>query len=163
MKNEDRKRRRKTPTRCFPRPANICNYSYMIHAAVFLYKAHAVGATGSDDYARHKSLITRFISVLRRAAGNGTHIASRYARMLEYLWLRRQSTPAVVDGRVYAGAETVQAANQDDLTVSNPMAEMLDYDEADLQLINGTDPFESLLAMPPVFLFNQHDLLYSNE
>ncbi|PYI10652.1 hypothetical protein BO78DRAFT_452500 [Aspergillus sclerotiicarbonarius CBS 121057] len=68
-------------------------YLYEIYASVFLFKAHSIGAIHSDEYQTCLTLTEQFISLLKAAATSPTHIAYRYAKLLERLWCHGNSTP----------------------------------------------------------------------
>ncbi|KAE8149875.1 hypothetical protein BDV25DRAFT_140393 [Aspergillus avenaceus] len=68
-------------------------YLYEIHAAVFLFKAFTVGALNSEEQQNCFSLVRQFISMLKVAATDPSHIASRYGKLLAGLWFQGQLTP----------------------------------------------------------------------
>ncbi|PLB55478.1 hypothetical protein P170DRAFT_399638 [Aspergillus steynii IBT 23096] len=67
-------------------------YMSEIHASVFLFKAHTVGALSPGEYQSCFTLSRQFISMLKDAATTPTHIASKYAKLLASLWFQGQST-----------------------------------------------------------------------
>lgn len=136
---------------------------YEIHSAVFLYKAHAVGAICQERHTQLKTLMRKFISVFMAAAVDENHIASRYAELLESLWFRRNK-PAAVGNR--GGTEHPEMENGDvsitnSLGMMGPDVNLLWYDDIALQPFDYTDNIDALFAMPPVFPSDQTGALGS--
>ncbi|RAK99623.1 Zn(II)2Cys6 transcription factor [Aspergillus ibericus CBS 121593] len=68
-------------------------YLYEIYASVFLFKTHSIGAIHSDEDETCFTLTREFISMLKAAATSPTHLAYRYAKLLERLWFHCNATP----------------------------------------------------------------------
>ncbi|KAI0975485.1 hypothetical protein F4678DRAFT_470060 [Xylaria arbuscula] len=67
-------------------------YLYTIHSAVFLFKAHALGAISPMTASQIVILVRRFISTPTTAANDSSHIAARYARLLQRLQFQKVDT-----------------------------------------------------------------------
>ncbi|KAK5091633.1 hypothetical protein LTS08_005394 [Lithohypha guttulata] len=63
-------------------------YLYTIYSAVFLYKARSFGVLNDQEQRAVCTLIYSCIDVLRQASLSPHHAGSRYARLLELLWMR---------------------------------------------------------------------------
>ncbi|KAH8427732.1 fungal specific transcription factor domain-containing protein [Aspergillus melleus] len=83
-------------------------YLYAIHASVFLFKAHTVGALSPGEYQTCFTLTRQFISMLNAAASTPKHIASKYAKLLASLWLQGQSAPEKANDTTFHGADSGQ-------------------------------------------------------
>ncbi|KAI9046238.1 fungal specific transcription factor domain-containing protein [Aspergillus affinis] len=83
-------------------------YLYEIHATVFLFKAHTLGALSPGEYQTCFTLTKRFISMLNAAASTPKHIASKYAKLLAGLWLQGQSVPETTKDNTFQAAISEQ-------------------------------------------------------
>lgn len=63
-------------------------YLYSIYSAVFLYKARSFGVMSEHEQRHVQTLIHQSIDVLRQASLSSQDAGSRYARLLELLWMR---------------------------------------------------------------------------
>ncbi|KAK5945497.1 hypothetical protein PMZ80_002702 [Knufia obscura] len=63
-------------------------YLYAIYSAVFLYKARSFGVMNLPEQQAVTNLIHQCIDVLRQASLSPQDAGSRYARLLELLWMR---------------------------------------------------------------------------
>ena len=133
---------------------------YEIHSAVFLYKAHAVGAVRPERHAQLKALMRKFISVFMAAAVDENHIASRYAELLERLWFRRSKSPATGN---HGDTECPERETRD-AGITNPLGmigpdvgvgQLLWCDDIGLQPFDYTDNIDALFAMPLVLPSDQ--------
>lgn len=63
-------------------------YLYAIYSAVFLYKARSFGVMHGPEQQAVTNLIHQCVDVLRQASLSPQDAGSRYARLLELLWMR---------------------------------------------------------------------------
>jgi len=63
-------------------------YLYAIYSAVFLYKARSFGVIHGPEQQAVTNLIHQCVDVLRQASLSPQDAGSRYARLLELLWMR---------------------------------------------------------------------------
>lgn len=63
-------------------------YLYSIYSAVFLYKARSFGVMSEHEQRHVQTLIHQSIDILRQASLSSQDAGSRYARLLELLWMR---------------------------------------------------------------------------
>lgn len=63
-------------------------YLYTIYSAVFLYKARSFGVMNNAEQQAVTALVHQCIDVLRQASMSPQDAGSRYARLLELLWMR---------------------------------------------------------------------------
>lgn len=128
---------------------------YEIHSAVFLYKAHALGAISSGKYSETSSLITQFVETLKRAATNEGHIAYRYAMLIERLWFRRPAHAAVAENESSEfGHDMGQFGMGDPLSMlPNGLGDMHtpSLEEMGFGNFEGMDTIEGLFSMSGVF------------
>lgn len=70
-------------------------YLYTIYSAVFLYKARSFGVLNETEQRAVTNLVHQCIEVLRQASLSPQDAGSRYARLLELLWMRplKQTQP----------------------------------------------------------------------
>ncbi|ETN46532.1 uncharacterized protein HMPREF1541_00717 [Cyphellophora europaea CBS 101466] len=68
-------------------------YLYGIYSAVFLYKARSFGVMDALEERQVRQLVYQTTEVLKRASVSAQDPGSRYARLLELLWLK--SAPSV--------------------------------------------------------------------
>lgn len=70
-------------------------YLYTIYSAVFLYKARSFGVMNEVEQRTVSNLVHQCIDVLRQASLSPQDAGSRYARLLELLWMRplKQAQP----------------------------------------------------------------------
>ena len=64
-------------------------YMYTIYSAVFLYKARSYGVMDQHEEAAIRQIIFRTIEVLKRASISPEDPGSRYAGLLELLWMKQ--------------------------------------------------------------------------
>ncbi|EXJ94911.1 hypothetical protein A1O1_00029 [Capronia coronata CBS 617.96] len=75
------------PSRCL-RYMPLRYYLYSIYSAVFLYKARSFGVMTDMEERQVRQLVGQAMEVLRRASVSAQDPGSRYARLLELLWLK---------------------------------------------------------------------------
>lgn len=63
-------------------------YLYSIYSAVFLYKARSFGVMTDQEERQVRQLVFQAMDVLKRASVSAQDPGSRYARLLELLWLK---------------------------------------------------------------------------
>lgn len=63
-------------------------YLYSIYSAVFLYKARSFGVMNESEQRPVQGLIQQVIDALRQASLSAQDPGSRYARLLELLWMK---------------------------------------------------------------------------
>ncbi|CAG9992937.1 unnamed protein product [Clonostachys byssicola] len=68
-------------------------YLYTIHSAVFLYRAHSLGALSEEAHQRSTKLVREFLTKLEAAASSEQHIASRYRKLVSSLWFQEETEP----------------------------------------------------------------------
>ncbi|KAJ6036390.1 hypothetical protein N7540_000669 [Penicillium herquei] len=160
-------------------------YLYEIHASVFLFKSHLSGAISPARYREAKKLMHRFITVLTQVSANENHahIASRYAKLLQRLWFRREEQNSndacagpqvsVERGDQYGQRATEMNASTRvgvDSDFSTDLAggpqSFMDvdvygigshgsaFDYVGLEGLDGVEGLDGLLAMPPVFPYD---------
>ncbi|KAH7246865.1 hypothetical protein NW759_009297 [Fusarium solani] len=137
-------------------------YLYEIHSSVFLYKAHACGAISSGKHVHTASLMERFISVLKTAAVDESHIAARYARLLDRLWFRRAHRLASVDDSQSSNPELRNpGVVVDTLSTLADLngGQMPFFDDLGLQPFDCTDTMDGLFAMPSVVSWDPSSFL----
>jgi hypothetical protein len=135
---------------------------YEIHSSVFLYKAHACGAISSGKHVHTASLMERFISVLKTAAVDESHIAARYARLLDRLWFRRAHRLASVDDSQSSNPELRNpGVVVDTLSTLADLngGQMPFFDDLGLQPFDCTDTMDGLFAMPSVVSWDPSSFL----
>jgi hypothetical protein len=66
-------------------------YLYAIYSAVFLYKARSFGVMDQDDEHAVRQMVLHAVDVLKKASVSPEDPGSRYARLLELLWLNPKS------------------------------------------------------------------------
>jgi Fungal specific transcription factor domain len=64
-------------------------YLYSIYSAVFLYKARSYGVIAHPEEQQVRQLIHQTVDLLRRASVSMQDPGSRYARLLELLWMKK--------------------------------------------------------------------------
>ncbi|KAK1487239.1 hypothetical protein CCUS01_03583 [Colletotrichum cuscutae] len=139
-------------------------YLYEIHAAVFLYKAHAAGAISSGKHAQTASLMRRFVGVLETAATDTDHIASKYAKLLNGLWFHKGGARGDAT-RSRGSEERVQSDEVDDVNAFNRVddydendddtSHLPSFDEIGLQPLDWIESVEGLFSMPAPFPWDQ--------
>lgn len=67
-------------------------YMYTIYSAVFLYKARSYGVMDKQEESAIRQIIFRTIEVLKRASISPEDPGSRYAGLLELLWMKQPKT-----------------------------------------------------------------------
>jgi len=68
-------------------------YLYSIYSAVFLYKARSYGVIDHHEEQQVRQLIYQTVDLLRRASISPQDPGSRYARLLELLWMKKGVAP----------------------------------------------------------------------
>ncbi|EXJ62246.1 hypothetical protein A1O7_02679 [Cladophialophora yegresii CBS 114405] len=63
-------------------------YLYCIYSAVFLYKARSFGVMADMEERQVRQLVLQTMDVLKRASVSAQDPGSRYARLLELLWMK---------------------------------------------------------------------------
>lgn len=63
-------------------------YLYAIYSAVFLYKARSFGVMDQEEDYAVRQMVLHAVNVLKRASVSPEDPGSRYARLLELLWLK---------------------------------------------------------------------------
>ena len=63
-------------------------YLYSIYSAVFLYKARSYGVMDSNEERQVRNLVYQTIDVFKKASVSHQDPGSRYARLLELLWVK---------------------------------------------------------------------------
>lgn len=63
-------------------------YLYAIYSAVFLYKARSFGVMDQEEEESVRQMVLQAVEVLKRASVSAEDPGSRYARLLELLWLK---------------------------------------------------------------------------
>lgn len=103
---------------------------------------HAFGATSPEQQTLATSLVQRFIGALRRAAVDKSHVAARYANLLDRLWFRYEtdSETTVVDSLAPLGTDLARRQRA--------------YDDAGLPPFDSTETLD-LFVLPPVFAWDQ--------
>ncbi|CAM1510831.1 Fc.00g083440.m01.CDS01 [Cosmosporella sp. VM-42] len=140
-------------------------YLYEIHSSVFLYKTHASVAISAGKHVQTASLMQRFISVLKTAAVDENHIASRYAKLLDRLWFHR--TDVALVGNTDAEISNLEYRNlgmMDTIcTLGSEItgAQMSLFDDIGLQSFDCTDTMDGLFTIPPVFPWDQYSFVNS--
>jgi hypothetical protein len=67
-------------------------YLYSIYSAVFLYKARSFGVMDHIEERQARQLVYQVTEVLKRASVSAQDPGSRYARLLDLLWLKAPAT-----------------------------------------------------------------------
>ena len=93
-------------------------YLYAIYSAVFLYKARSFGVMDPEEEHGVRQMVLQSIQVLKRASVSAEDPGSRYARLLELLWLKPKSaipppipTHATSDSQSDAGSQFTSAGS----------------------------------------------------
>ena len=68
-------------------------YLYLIYSSVFLYKARSFGLLADMEERQVRQLVFQTMEVLKRASVSAQDPGSRYARLLELLWMKPQKAP----------------------------------------------------------------------
>lgn len=68
-------------------------YLYCIYSAVFLYKARSFGVMADMEERQVRQLVFQTMEVLKRASVSAQDPGSRYAKLLELLWMKPHKTP----------------------------------------------------------------------
>ncbi|KAJ9616863.1 hypothetical protein H2200_000583 [Cladophialophora chaetospira] len=69
-------------------------YLYCIYSAVFLYKARSFGVMADMEERQVRQLVLQTMEVLKRASVSAQDPGSRYARLLELLWMKPHKAPS---------------------------------------------------------------------
>lgn len=123
---------------------------------MFLFKAHVCGALHSEAHTRAASLVQQFIEGLNRAAPDPSHIAARYARLLQELWFTQGNgaiTPANASQAVAMPTATPQLLSPRAASL-DPVANSL-FDTSGLAQFDGFDSIEGLFWMPSFSTIDQ--------
>ena len=93
-------------------------YLYAIYSAVFLYKARSFGVIDPEEEHGVRQMVLQSIQVLKRASVSAEDPGSRYARLLELLWLKPKapippqiSAHATSDTQSDAGSQFTSAGS----------------------------------------------------
>ncbi|KAJ5107372.1 hypothetical protein N7456_004047 [Penicillium angulare] len=148
-------------------------YLYEIHSSVFIFKSNFSGAISSDRYEETKKLMRRFLTVLDAVPVNKNHkhVASHYAKLLRGLWFRRKEDCKGGPARRHSDQQDDHTGSGD--TCSNVSANLARgppcmnvdmngggsvegsiLDDSTLELFDGIDGLDGLLAMAPVFPYD---------
>lgn len=84
-------------------------YLYTIYSAVFLYKARSFGVMTDLEERHVRQLVFQAMEVLRRASVSAQDPGSRYARLLELLWMKPPKGSAPTQPPVHSPAGTSDA------------------------------------------------------
>lgn len=68
-------------------------YLYSIYSAVFLYKARSYGVMDRREEQHVRQLVSQSTEILKRASVSSEDPGSRYARLLELLWMKAPRVP----------------------------------------------------------------------
>jgi hypothetical protein len=71
-------------------------YLYAIYSAVFLYKARSFGVMDAEEERTVRQMVLQAVSVLKQASVSPEDPGSRYARLLELLWLKPKASVPVL-------------------------------------------------------------------
>lgn len=71
-------------------------YLYAIYSAVFLYKARSFGVMDQEEEQGVRQMVLRTVNVLKQASISAEDPGSRYARLLELLWLKPKASVPVL-------------------------------------------------------------------
>jgi hypothetical protein len=72
-------------------------YLYCIYSAVFLYKARSFGVMAELEERQVRQLVFQAMDVMKRASVSAQDPGSRYARLLELLWIKPVKSHAPVN------------------------------------------------------------------
>lgn len=81
-------------------------YLYAIYSAVFLYKARSFGVMDQDEEHAVRQMVLQAVDVLKRASISVEDPGSRYARLLELLWLKPKSSVPILKSGSDTHSET---------------------------------------------------------
>ncbi|PWY77280.1 hypothetical protein BO94DRAFT_568256 [Aspergillus sclerotioniger CBS 115572] len=137
-------------------------YLYEIYASVFLFKAHSVGALHQEECQTCAALTGQFISLLKAVGSVPTHIASRYAKLLERLWGRGKTTPQnnVLQTDVLPALDQLSSLPPAPYDSLQPP-----YASNNSATVTVPDPFPDILHMDlgqPTDLGNDNDTFFSS-
>lgn len=88
-------------------------YLYTIYSAVFLYKARSFGVMSHHEQQAVQNTIHQCIDILRQASLSPQDAGSRYARLLELLWMRQTK-----HGQPYQAMQSPAARSDSQLSSS---------------------------------------------
>jgi hypothetical protein len=71
-------------------------YLYAIYSAVFLYKARSFGVMDQGEEYAVRQMVLQAVNVLKRASVSPEDPGSRYARLLDLLWLKPKTSVPVL-------------------------------------------------------------------
>ncbi|KAI1288981.1 hypothetical protein F5Y03DRAFT_388940 [Xylaria venustula] len=144
-------------------------YLYTIHSAVFLFKAHTSGAISPTNASQTITLARRFISTLVTAASDSSHIAARYARLLQRLQFQKVDT----GNNPTKNSITLTldfGNNADDMSLNSLPAlgtggnnyQLPLFDSTSLLHFDYADKTDDLFTMPPSFQWPNPYFFYPN-
>lgn len=135
-------------------------YMYTIYSAVFLYKARSYGVMDQQEESAIRQIIFRTIEVLKRASMSPEDPGSRYAGLLELLWMKQpqkvytQNPTAMSSPQAQRGSDTMSNAGSIKMDDSGyfHFSPANDFSWLDLgqvsDFVNPTDHF-NVNMMPP--------------
>jgi hypothetical protein len=136
-------------------------YMYTIYSAVFLYKARSYGVMDQQEESAIRQIIFRTIEVLKRASMSPEDPGSRYAGLLELLWMKQpqkvytQNPTAMSSPQAQRGSDTMSNAGSIKMDDSGyfHFSPANDFSWLDLgqvsDFVNPTDQF-NINMMPPI-------------
>jgi len=89
-------------------------YLYSIYSAVFLYKARSYGVMDAAEERQVRNMIHQSMDVLKRSSVSSQDPGSRYARLLERLWVKQPKTI----GQSNASTQSPAATSDSQLSAS---------------------------------------------
>ena len=139
-------------------------YMYTIYSAVFLYKARSYGVMDQHEESAIRQIIFRTIEVLKRASISPEDPGSRYAGLLELLWLKQpskaysqsQNPTAMSSPQAQRGSDTMSNAGSIKMDDSGYIhfSPANDFSWLDLgqvsEFVNPSDQMNAASMMPPL-------------
>ena len=139
-------------------------YMYTIYSAVFLYKARSYGVMDQQEESAIRQIIFRTIEVLKRASISPEDPGSRYAGLLELLWLKQpskaysqsQNPTAMSSPQAQRGSDTMSNAGSIKMDDSGYIhfSPANDFSWLDLgqvsEFVNPSDQMNAASMMPPL-------------
>lgn len=136
-------------------------YMYTIYSAVFLYKARSYGVMDQQEESAIRQIIFRTIEVLKRASISPEDPGSRYAGLLELLWMKQpklyaQNSIAMSSPPAQRGSDTMSNTGSIKMDDSGyfHFSPANDFSWLDLgqvsEFVNPTDQINAANMMPPI-------------
>ncbi len=136
-------------------------YMYTIYSAVFLYKARSYGVMDQQEEASIRQIIFRTIEVLKRASMSPEDPGSRYAGLLELLWMKQpklqmQHSATISSPQAQRGSDTMSNAGSIKVDDSGyfHFSPANDFSWLDLgqvsEFVNPSDQLNPANLLPPV-------------